>query len=1182
MPLIYKADATNNNMVEAIQSKLKDIFPVEGKQHTLELSDVHIDKEWDPGDTEAQMGAKLHGRTWGLPILGKLTLRDKATGKALSEKPNARILTMPALTRHYSFIVDGKENTVTKQWRLKSGVYTRIKANGELESQWNLAKGRGFHVGFDPASRKFTMSYGSSTVGLYTLLKTLGASDSEMERAWGPNIFKANYQENPKRDLHKLYKVITGALPNTSDEEKLVAGRIRDEFAATELRTDTTQLTLGKPYNKVNPEALLGCAHNLLMVSRGEKEPDQRDSIVFKELLDVDDFIKDRLTALQRKIQGKIRNRLDFEDDIDHVYSPDYLNQPVHSFFQMSISELPRQVNPVDMFGSIAKTTVMGEGGISSAHGVPVEARLLDNSHLGMLDAIDTPEGSKVGINLFLPLGAGKIGREPTTAVRDVKTGKIEEKTAVELYDKVVAFPDQFTMEDGKPKPTSKTVAAVGKGNELVRVKPSEVDYALPSAKTMFSVASNLVPFLQNNTGPRVSYASHHLSQALSLANRERPLVAVSTGAGAGAPPTFEDMVGYYFSSRSPVDGKVTKIEKSRITIRGSDGKLHYSSLYDHYPLNEKSSYLNSDPVVKVGDEVTRGQLVADSNFTLGGQLALGKNMKVAYMSYFERTYDDAVAISESAANAMASKHMYKPEVLLDDETIVDKRKFRALYRDNMTDAQAAKLNDDGVIKEGEIVESGDTLVAVLRKRNPMEEETLLKGISKSLVKPFSDHSVVWDSQYPGKVVRVVKNAANIIVHVETTEPMGVGDKLSGRHGNKGVVGSVIKDDQMPRTKDGPVDVILNPISTAARIITGPSIELALAKVAEKNGKQLAVSNFEPRPSHRIVEVPAHWTTVQTKEGPKKVWIEEYSYERDYVAQVAERLEKEGLEEKEEVFDPVSGKSLGKVVVGREYLIKQVHQSEKKLSARSGGPGYDYDANMAPRGSGSAGGQSMGELGLYSLLAHGALGMIRENMTIKSDASQDEVWTTIQRGEPLPPPKPSFAYGKFLALLRAMGVNVDKSNSQLTLRPLTDDDTLKFSNGELKDPALALRAKDLKPEEGGLFDARITGGIHGDRWCFSYSTSIDTVEGPLPIGYLVKNCIHTDVLSFDFELNQFVYEPIEGWYMNDVDDIGVAEVDTSLGTVRLYCNGGHEIYTEGGFKVHVRDAIAALVLEETE
>jgi len=449
-------------------------------------------------------------------------------------------------------------------------------------------------------------------------------------------------------------------------------------------------------------------------------------------------------------------------------------------------------------------------------------------------------------------------------------------------------------------------------------------------------------------------------------------------------------------------------------------------------------------------------------------------------------------------------------------------------------------------------------------------DQTVSISLAQGRMKRMSDVTISKD-YYTGNVYSCTVRTGFIIVR---RNGKIVISGNSGRHGNKGVIGKVLPDEQMPHTADGkPVDLIINPMSMAGRIIIGPTLETALAKVADKEGNQIAVKAFEPDKSKRIVRVTKtihvkpHTKVVQTKEGPKTIHVQGYSYTRtyDYTEDVAEELKKAGIEDEEELFDPVSGKSLGKVFVGKQYILKLVHQAEKKLSARSGGPGYDYDANMAPAGGGTTGGQRMGELGLYALLAHGSLSLIREGQTYKASADNDEIWTSIQSNEPLPPPKPTFAYSKFLAMLRAMGVKVEKEDDTLRLMPLTDKDVLEMSSGELKNPTGVLRAKDLKPEKGGLFDEEITGGPTGERWCLSGDTVVWTEFGPLTIKFLVNTKFKGRVWSVDTS-GKLVLSKVTGWFARKANGAGYLEYTVAGKPHKLRATKNHNVVLENHVK----------------
>lgn len=261
----------------------------------------------------------------------------------------------------------------------------------------------------------------------------------------------------------------------------------------------------------------------------------------------------------------------------------------------------------------------------------------------------------------------------------------------------------------------------------------------------------------------------------------------------------------------------------------------------------------------------------------------------------------------------------------------------------------------------------------------------------------------------------------------------------------------IIPDHEMPKTADGPLHILLNPAGVPGRTNLGQVLETAVSKVALKTGKPYLVQNFAPN--------------------------------ADFHTQVSQELKKHGLTDKEEVFDGVSGKKLGEALVGVQHILKLQHQVEKKLSARAGGPGYAYDRNLIPRGGGAHGAQSLGALGLYAMLAHGAKANLREMQTVKSDSEQsDEFWAALQAGEPLPAPRPTFAYKKFLGYMTGLGLNVKKEGNNLQLIPFTDKQVEQMSNGALPDAAKMVHAKNLKPEVGGSFDPHLTGGESGTKW----------------------------------------------------------------------------------------------------
>ena len=609
--------------------------------------------------------------------------------------------------------------------------------------------------------------------------------------------------------------------------------------------------------------------------------------------------------------------------------------------------------------------------------------------------------------------------------------------------------------------------------NEIREGHFADADYVMRHPSQLFNVTTNLIPFLGNTSGGRASMASRQIEQAISLTHRETPLVQVSTGIGIPGRESFEELVGQQASHSSPVSGKVTKVSSDAIIVTSHDGTEHEVQLYNNYPLNDAKGVYHSTPIVKVGQSVRREQVLADTNFSKKGVLALGTNLRVAFLPFKGLNFEDGVVISESAAKKLTSEHMNKPSIQLEEGLLLDKKRFQREHPGVYNKEQLEKLDAHGVISVGQEVRPGDVLVAAT-KPFELKDRVGLAAIRRSMSGSHTDKSLRWDSEFPGKVVSVHKSKNGLQIHVRTEEPMQVGDKLTGRYGNKGIVSRILPDQEMPHTPDGRhIEVALNPSGVPGRMNVGQVLETAAAKIAEKTGQPYLVKNFEPNV--------------------------------DYLEQVKSDLKKHGLSDTEELFDPVTKQPLGKALVGTQHILKLVHQVEKKLSVRSGmnlltGSQEGYDRNLQPTSGGGTGGQSMGTLGLYALLAHGAKANIREMQSFKSQgpdkqtnpakqwpSDHNAIWAAIRTGNALPTPKPTFVFEKFTQLLRGAGINLDKKGNDFVLTPLIDSQILTLAKKELPKPTELLHSKldkngDPKPKTGGLFDEQLTGGHGGKNW----------------------------------------------------------------------------------------------------
>jgi DNA-directed RNA polymerase beta subunit len=477
----------------------------------------------------------------------------------------------------------------------------------------------------------------------------------------------------------------------------------------------------------------------------------------------------------------------------------------------------------------------------------------------------------------------------------------------------------------------------------------------------------------------------------------------------------------------------------------------------DNFPFASKT-YLHHDILVKPGDHVEANQRLADSNFTRDGAFALGRNMTIGYIPYYGLNSNDAVVISEGAADKLTSEHMYKEVLEVERDAVVGREMHRQYYGPKYTADQYRKLDANGVVRKGMKVMPHDILIAGVTKGKLSASDTLLANFKKTLVNPYRELVRTWDHDFEGDVTDVHVTDKRVLVTVRTKEPMRVGDKLTGRHGNKGVVSRIIPDHQMLQDEGGkPLDVLYTSAGIISRINPAQVLETCVAKVARKIGKPIAVANFSGRDN-------VQWTKDLMKEH--------------------------GVKDKETVFDPVSGKKIPGILVGPQYVLRLFKTTETNFAARGTGA---YDVNQQPIKGGDEGAKAVGKMEFNALVAHNARNVLRETAAIKSQKN-DEFWKAIQLGLPLPPLKTTFAYDKFIGMLHGAGVKVDTRGSLSTLSPLTDKDIMRMSSGAIQNEKL-VRAKDLAAERGGLFDPAVTGGTDGTRW--SHIDLAESVVNPV-------------------------------------------------------------------------------------
>lgn len=999
-----------------------------------------------------QKQAILGGETLARRIRGDYVLYDKATGQPVTRK-TATVARVPWYTPRGTFIMNGTEYILNNQMRLRSGVFTRQQENGELESHINVIPGKGmshrYHL--EPESGVFRLSMGQGSVPLITLLRAVGWSDKELSDAWGKELFRQNALQDDPKAIDKLYaKLVRNPEKDISPEEKRKV--VVEKFGEMELDPEVTKRTLGKDFRKLDREAMLETTKKLLKVARGEAEEDDRDHLAYQHFMGPEDLLSEGLTR-DRQMLSQLLWKATHKGNLDRIPTGAFTKLVEGGIFDSGLGQAAEEINALDILDGQTRVSRMGRGAIGSVDAIPDSARSVQASQLGYIDLVRTAESLRAGVDLRVGWRTrkGDDGKIYTPFI-DPKTNQEVWKAPQDIADLTIAFPG--VMNSNKP-----LVEALVKGKP--RLVPREkVDVVLPHMENAFSALSNLVPLKSMSKGQRVSMGSRFLTQSLSLENPEAPLVQTRV---PGTDQSYEEYYGRFAGvvrGKEKVGGRVQKVTPDGITVKYDDGSTEEHELYNHTPYNRKS-YLHNTPLVKEGDRVEPNQLLARSNFTdEKGTIALGKNLRVAYMPIAgngDSNYEDAFAISETAAKQLLrSEHAYQHFHEWSDQHKRGKKNFIGIFPTTYDKATLDTLDDDGVVKPGTVIKAGSPLIVMAKER-----ELSHKQVHASHKGAWSDASITWDHHNDGIVTDAVKTDKGVNVLVKSISPTQVGDKISSLHGDKGIV-NIIPDDRMPTDENGqPFHVLANPLGIISRLNPSQIALTMLGKIAAKTGKPYKIEDF---PSD--IEDMTEWVRNEAK--------------------------KHGVSETETVIDPVSGKKIPNVFTGVRYYVKLHHSSEGKSSAR--GLGSYTSEGVPARGSGEAAqAKKVAVMDVNSLLSHGAIEVIRDNKLIRGNQNL-EFWTTFMSGDRPATPDVPFVYKKFIEQLRGSGVHLERKGSRTHIMALTDKHINELcGDRELKNAETVSWKDGMKPIPGGLFDPGLTGGHSGQsRWAKI------TLNEPLP------------------------------------------------------------------------------------
>lgn len=879
--------ATRDAIYNSVLQAAANYAPAKNQRYSLRL----VKPEYEGPATFSRAEEKravLEGRSLGRRLRGTWELITNDEQPQVLDSRRVTLASVPHMTDRGTFILNGSEYTLAHQMRLRPGIFTRVKESGEIESHINVAKGHGHRYFLEPESGVFRAQFGQARLPLMPILKALGATDKQIRDAWGNELFVANSKSTDQQTIKKLYAKISRG-QSTDPEEMQTA--IRKAFAEMTLDPEVTKRTLGEAYDRVDPEVILATTRKLLRVYRNEDETDDRDALAYQRTLGPEDIFAERLSRAGAEVR-KALWRATMAGNLQKLPTGLFEKAVRGTLLDTGLGAPVEEINTAELLDQGVRVTRMGEGGIPSIDSIPDDARMVQPSHLGYVDPVHTPEGGRIGVDLRLSINTlkGPDGRLYARFI-DAKTGKPGWKSTQETADAVVAFPGE--LESGR-----RFVRARVRG-ELQYVPREAVDLQFGHMSDAFGPLASLVPLKPAAFGQRVAMGSRFIAQALPLEKPEAPFVQAGV---PGTDKSFEEIFGAAMGAmHSPAAGTVVDVTPGAITVRTQDGQTHNVELYDHHPFNRKTAVHNT-PLVRVGQQVQKGQLLASSNFTDdNGTTALGTNARVAYIPWKGMNYEDAIVVSKSFADRSKSVHMYQNTLDLSPGVKSSKNAFVSIFPSKYDRRTLNNYDANGIIKVGTVVQPDEPLILAVKQRQVGPRLGRRKAA-------WADASVSWEHQNPGVVTDVFSGKHGMSVIVKTVNETQVGDKFAGRYGDKGVVAHIEDDENMPTDSAGrPFEVLLNPLGIISRGNPAQMLEAALGKIVERTGQPYKLVDFDD--------------------------------DRDLREFVERELSKHGLTSTEDIADPATGRAIRGVATGNRFIMKLHHTAESKAQGRATG-GY--------------------------------------------------------------------------------------------------------------------------------------------------------------------------------------------------------------------------------------------------
>lgn len=1018
-----------NFVDEGIAEVLAEFTPIKdysGKKFKIEFTDFKFEKP----ETD-EFYAKENKKTYQANI--KATV--KLTNKILKQEREQEIFLtdFPMMTEHGTFIINGIERVVVPQLARSFGMFftvQELKGGRYFGVKILPARGSWIEIETEPDGLMYVKIDRKRKFLVSSLLRIFVAKDFDILSLFKDkktkDLIEKCIAHDPAKSRDEAFVEIHKRL---RDGELTTAGHA-EAFVKTVFEEERYDLhkvgryyfnkRFGKDMSKkaldrrtLSAEDLVTVIEHIVTLNDDpEALPDDIDHLGSRRLKYFGEMIQQKFRVGMFQIQRNIQDRMSIMG-VDATLPSQFisarpLQARIKEFFTTNqLSQFMRQDNILSELEHLRTVSALGPGGLVRER-ASIEVRDVHPSHYGRLCPIQTPEGQNIGLILRLANYAkvndfGMIETPYAKVEKGKVTKEVQYLNAAEEQKYNIADTNVALDNEGRIKDALVEVRVAGRPG---MVGKNKVDFIDVSSKQAFSVATSMIPFLNHDDANRALMGSNMQKQSVPCVNPDAPLVA--TGIEERAARATGRLV------LAEEAGTVTYVDANLIKIKNSAGKTKEYPLISFMRTNDFSA-LSQRPVVDLNQKVKKDDILADCSSTDNGQIALGQNILVAFMSWYGTNYEDAIIVSDRLVKEDRFTSIYLEEFVEDVRDTKLGEEVTTHDIPNVGEAKLKNLDEEGIVRVGAEVFPGDILVGKITPKGETQltpEERLLRSIFGEKAQDVKDTSLRVKGGKRGFVIGVKvfsreKGEINepgvikrIYVEVAQLRNVSVGDKLAGRHGNKGVISKVLPREDMPYMEDGtPIDIILTPLGVPSRMNLGQILELHLGMAANKLNYQAIVPPF---------------AGANEKE-------------------VKDELEKAGFPRKGTfpLYDGLTGEKFDQdIAVGYMYMLKLHHMIDDKLHMRAIGP-YSLINQQPLGGKAQRGGQRFGEMEVWALLGHGTAHILREVLTIKSDdiVGRSATFDAIIKGNKIPEPNLPASFNVLLKNLRGLALDIDLKKS---------------------------------------------------------------------------------------------------------------------------------------------------------